>query len=191
MQVAGGSSWRIAIDEWNESLALPLWIRAAERINVPPGGVVPGPLDVDLLPEASATDRSALVEGWHTWWYAVVGGPSTAGVYDPPDFAELDRWPALAAVVRARSGEAYRWHRRRKRRGTSELRPSSTNIQVVAGVEREIGHRAAPFELEFVLLPVLDEEIRRVRDLRFLVPERVYLSARWPDWLRGLVRSVA
>ncbi len=111
--------------------------------------------------------------------------------YGPPDFAGLAGSPALAAITRARWEEAHRWHRRRKRHGIAELRPSETNLEVVASVEREIGHPAAPFEVEFVILPVLDDEIRRVRDLRFLVPERVYTSARWPQWLHGLVRSVA
>jgi hypothetical protein len=191
MRVAGQPSWRIAIDEWNSSLELALWIRAAERIYVPPGGVVPGPLDLDLLPAATVTDRSALIEGWHTWWHSIVLDPPLPGAYEPPDFPDLAGWPALAAVVRARWEEAYRWHRRRSRRGIAEFRPSVTNVQVVAAVEREIGHPAAPFELEFLVLPVLDDEIRRVRDLRFLVPERVYTGQRWPEWLRGLVRSVA
>ncbi|WP_279580091.1 hypothetical protein [Fodinicola feengrottensis] len=137
--------------------------------------------------------RSTLVEGWHTWWHAVAGAADSAPLesYGPPDFAGLAGSPALAAITRARWEEAHRWHRRRKRHGIAELRPSETNLEVVASVEREIGHPAAPFEVEFVILPVLDDEIRRVRDLRFLVPERVYTSARWPQWLHGLVRSVA
>lgn len=200
-------SWRIAIDEWNFALELPLWIRAAERINVPAGGMIPGPLDMDPLPVASEGERTGLAEGWHAWWHDVIDasratipsadyrhvrvhGPSALS-YAPPDFTGLAGWPDLAEIVRTRWADAERWNHRRKRRGVAELVPSRTNGDIVADVEAELGHQAAPFDIEFVLLPVRDEQIRRVRDLRFLVPEMVYTGPLWPQWLRGLVRSVA
>ena len=42
MQLAGSPSWRISEDRWPESFDWALWVRAAERIDVASGGVVPG-----------------------------------------------------------------------------------------------------------------------------------------------------
>lgn len=47
--------------------------------------------------------------------------------------------------------------------------------------------RVRPFLAEFVVLRVLDDEIRRVGESRYLVPERVYDGPRFAGWLRELV----
>ena len=62
---------------------------------------------------------------------------------------------------------------------------------MVADVEDEIGRKARPFSLEFVVLPVRDDQIRPIRPTRWLVPERLYDSVRWPEHLRALVITVA
>lgn len=54
-------------------------------------------------------------------------------------------------------------------------------------LERELGRKARPFSLEFVLLPVRDNQVRPVGPDRFLVPERVYDGPQWPGLLRGLL----
>ncbi len=59
--------------------------------------------------------------------------------------------------------------------------------RVVAELERELGRKARPFSLDFVLLPVRDEQVRLAGTGRYLVPERVYDSPRWPEVLRGLL----
>ena len=59
--------------------------------------------------------------------------------------------------------------------------------QVVAELERELGRKARPFSLDFVLLPVRDEQVRPAGTDRYLVPERVYDGLRWPEVLRGLL----
>jgi hypothetical protein len=53
MRFAGTESWSVSIDQWDESLECGLWFRAAERIEVPVGGLVTGPPDVDPMPEPS------------------------------------------------------------------------------------------------------------------------------------------
>lgn len=75
MEVAPARSWRIREERWNEEYDLPLWFRAAERIDVPAGGVVPGPAEIDPLPDRSAApaDAGELAAGWLAWWEALTG----------------------------------------------------------------------------------------------------------------------
>jgi hypothetical protein len=90
-----------------------------------------------------------------------------------------------------RWSEANEWHTDRTRVGIDRhVPPSDRNGVVVREVERALGRRLRPFEVEFVLLPVADERIVQVRDERYLVPERVYDGPSWPDWLRELVRWI-
>jgi hypothetical protein len=107
--VAGTRSWRISEDRWSEAFDVALWFRAAERIDVPAGGLVPGPADIDALPDRSSApaDASGLAAGWLAWWQALAGAsplrepidpsrlPSAMVFTGPPDFAGLAGWPVL------------------------------------------------------------------------------------------------
>jgi hypothetical protein len=131
MEVAPTRPWRIREERWNEEYDLPLWFRAAERIGVPAGGVVPGRAEIDPLPDRSAApaDPGELATGWLAWWEALVGQlplrepldpsrlPSAMVFTGPPDFAGLADWPVLQRVVAARWHEATDWHRRRSPHG--------------------------------------------------------------------------
>jgi hypothetical protein len=61
---------------------------------------------------------------------------------------------------------------------------------LVQEVERSLGRPVKPFVLELILLPVRDDEVRRVHETRYLVPEQVYDGPGWPDVLRPLVISL-
>lgn len=195
MRTAGTASWSISIDQWDHHLEWALWFRAAERIDVPTGGLVTGPPDVDPLPEQSVISGDELAEGWLWWWRTLLAQPSFAG-FGPPDFAGLANYPALRHVVTARWSEANAWHSARKRAGIEAfrdahgLRPGREGA-VVRAVEVEIGHKAAPFALRIIVLPVRDEQIRSAGQSAFLVPERVYANSAYDDWLRKLVRALA
>jgi len=56
-----------------------------------------------------------------------------------------------------------------------------------AELERELGRKARPFSLDFVLLPVRDDQVRPIGPDRYLVPEGVCDGPRWPELLRGLL----
>jgi hypothetical protein len=53
----------MSIDPWSEPCDVALWVRAAERIDVPAGGIVPGPLALYPVPEPTA--------GLHEMWPGV------------------------------------------------------------------------------------------------------------------------
>ena len=201
MQVAGSPSWRISEDRWPESFEVALWFRAAERITVAPGGVVPGEPDIEPLPDRSTdpSDAAELAAGWLAWWRSLIGLPPRSGpsgpahtpallTCTPPDFPGLTGWPALRRAVTGRWRQAYDWHNARMMAGLEAgLHLDRRTGQAVAELERELGRKARPFSLDFVLLPVRDEEVRSAGTDRYLVPERVYDGPRWPGLLRGLL----
>ncbi|HUQ59375.1 hypothetical protein [Lentzea sp.] len=207
MRSAGQASWSISVDQWNPQLEWALWFRAAERIEVPAGGMVTGPPDVDPLPERSAASADELVEGWLWWWRAVLAQPPLTsfppppGVADPsrfspPDFEGLAGHPTLRHVVTARWDEANAWHSTRKRAGVEAFRATRSagpgrEGAAVRAVEAEIGHRSAPFSVRIIVLPVVDHQIRSAGKSTFLVPERVHASSAYDDWLRKVVRALA
>ena len=201
MEVAGTRSWRISEDRWSEAFDLALWFRAAERIDVPAGGVVPGPAELDVLPDRSAApaDDAELAAGWLAWWQALAGAPPRRVpldlsrpppelVFMRPDLPGLADWPVLQRVAVARWREAKDWSDRRKRAGLAAGPPRDLRtVHTVRDLERALGRRVKPFELDFVLLPVRDDQIRQVRPDRYLVPESLRDGSRWPQLLRELL----
>ena len=203
MRDAGTASWSISIDQWDHQLDWALWFRAAERIQVPAGGLVTGPPDVDPLPEPSLPSGDELAEGWLWWWQTLLARPAPTGRpsdmaelnrFGPPDFDGLGGYPALRRVVATRWSEAHAWHTARKRAGVAALqatRNPGPEGPMVRAVEAEIGHRAAPFSLRIIVLPVLDGQIRPAGQSTFLVPERVHATSAYDGWLRTVVRALA
>jgi len=199
MHLGGGPSWQISTDRGNQAYDWALWIRAAERIPVPAGGLVPGPLDIDPMPEPSTTPGADLAEGWRHWWEGLarmprwrpdrMTGPPPQLAYLPPDFPGLVRWPDLQRVAVDRWREAHDWHSRRRATATEHEQPRESLL--VLDIERELGRRVPAFDLEFILLPVHDTEVREVTPTRYLVPEAVYDSPQWTGWLRPVVLRLA
>jgi hypothetical protein len=201
MRLAGSSSWRVSEDRWPESFDWALWFRAAERIGVEEGGVVPGAADVEPLPDRSTDlpDAVELAAGWLAWWQSLIDLPPVPPSFDladppevlafsPPDFPGLAGWPALQRVVTRRWRQAHDWHTARMKAGLAVGGHGDARIgQAVADLERELGRKARPFSLDLVLLPVRDEQVRPIGPDRYLVPERVYDGPRWPGLLRGLL----
>jgi hypothetical protein len=199
MRSAGTASWSISVDQWDQLLECALWIRAAERIEVPAGGLVTGPPDVDPAPEPSLPSGDELVEGWLWWWRTLLTRTATPDLAElsrcgPPDFEGLAGHPALREVVGARWGEAQSWYSARKQAGVRAFLAAHSRARegvVVRAVETELGHDAEPFSVRIVVLPVRDEEIRSAGHATFLVPERVHATGAYDDWLHALVRALA
>ena len=179
-----------------------MWIRAAERIDVLAGGVVPGPAEIDPLPDPSTApaDGPELAAGWLAWWQALTEAlplrepvdpsrlPSEMVFALPPDFAGLAGWPALQRVAAARRHEARDWHVRRVK---ADLAAGHQNdlrtIHTVSDLARELGRPVKPFKLDFLILPVRDDQIRQLRPDRYLVPQSLRDGPRWPHLLRALL----
>lgn len=189
------------MDRWNQSLDWALWFRAAERIDVPAEGVVPGPLDIETLPDPSADARDAdLAAGWKAWWHTLVTAPAPEWppdrdrppselAFGPPYFPGLTDWPALRQVVTHRWREAHEWHTARKRAGLAAgiHRGDGRTNRIVDELEHELGRKARPFVLDVLLLPVRDDQVRPVNATRYLVPERLHDGPQWPQLLRTLI----
>ncbi len=201
MHSMGTASWSINVDRWNHCYDRALWIRAAERINAPAGGIVPGPIDIDQLPDPpQAEPGKQVAEGWLAWWHALLQVPSPTlpgsacpypvGAFSPPDFSGLARWPALHEVVARRWKTAQEWHSARKRAGVAAMTHHGREPFLVREVERSLGRRVAPFSLDLVLLPVRNDKIRHVQGTRYLVPEHIYDAPGWAESLRALVVQV-
>ncbi len=206
MRYRGSTSWQITLEDRDEQAEYALWIRAAERIDVPAGGVVPGPLILDPPPGPSLASGERLAEAWLYWWRAltfpeaapvVTPAEAYAGAsYGPPDFSVLTAYPSLREVAVARWPQAHDWRRARDRAHRTALRDADVRSrgregQIVREVEAELGHKAAPFALRIVVLPVLDEEIRSAGGGTYLVPEQVRAAPTYDTWLRDVVRTLA
>jgi hypothetical protein len=197
-QLRAAPSWRINVDQWNTEYDRMLWVRAAERIDVPAGGVVPGPLDIEPLPPPSARrdprDGPEFAAGWLAWWQSIVAmrqwDPTRppplppAFALGPPHFGGLAQWDGLRTAVVRRWQEADAWSRTRAEAGYAQLLPM---VDLSRLVKESLGRSVGPFTLELIVLPVLDDEIRQVGETRYLVPERVYESPGFVSWLRPLV----
>jgi hypothetical protein len=201
MRRLGTTSWQISVDRCNQLYELPLWIRAAERIEAPPDPFVPGPLDLEPLPEPTATGGADLGRAWLGWWRTVIdlprwtversGGPPPQLDYSGPDVLGLARWPRLQRIARRRWPEASRWHHERSERDPSRCLPPSPHIGLAAReVERELGRPLRPIRIELVVLPVRDGTIRRVGEERYLVAERIFDGRRMSEWLREELRHI-
>ena len=203
MRQAGQESWQIREDRWIQHFECALWIRAAERIDVQAGGIVPGPLLIDPLPAPSpGLDLAALGEQWLAWWRVLCelpewspadGGSPALAAHSGPEFDGLGGQPLLREVLRHRWPQARQWHSDRKRAGIADrvFWRGPLAASVVAEVERVNGRKARPFVLAIDVLPVADQEIRPIGEARFLVPEAVRDGADWAHVLRGLVEPLA
>lgn len=205
VRFAGTASWQLRIDRWDLAADHALWLRAAERIDVPAGGIVPGPLaDETPAPARPLSDPAAAATGWRAWWSAVVtrsdhepGAAEGADAWATFRAAQrrpatasdaLAPWPELAAAAESRTREFHAWHAARKTAGLQRLGPGDyRDGRVVQALEHRLGRTAPPFVVELLILPVLDDEIRTVRPRRHLVPERVYDARDWPDRLEPLL----
>jgi hypothetical protein len=190
----------MVVRRWEQLLDCALWIRAAERIDAPPGGIVPGPLEIDPLPAATTHPDPTLDAEWIVWWHSLVGAPGRdrspcepvpEPAYDTPDPLGLAGRPVLSEVIVRRWAEVRAWNADRTAAGlAAHVPPPLIDVRIVQEYEQSIGRKAKPFDVELILLPVREDTIRHVFDHRYLVPERFYDGPQWPDWLRGLLNRI-
>jgi len=207
VRTAGGSqAWKISIDCWSQSFEIALWFRAVEKIHPPASDIVPGPIALEPIPASHThlTDSAELAAGWSVWWEALATAPSLPtpspplrppepGLFDPPHFEGLAQWPALRGVVESRWRDAAKWNAGRMRAGldAGTHRERLQEGLVVAEIEKAIGRSARPFNLELVVLPVRDSQIRALSATRYSVPESLYHSEQYGLALRRIITALA
>jgi hypothetical protein len=187
-------TWKVIVERRPLLACCALWVRAAERIETRADPLVPGPLNIDVMPNAAFTgDRGVLAEEWVQWWHSIVGPPrdSIAGAGEPAhgtiDPLGLAGRTTLASVVADRGAEAVGWHRA----GPSEQHTPTDESRLVRAAERKLGRPAGVFDLHLTLLPVRDTEIREAAAGRqYLVPEGVFGSPEFRAWLAQTIEKI-
>ncbi|HXN02117.1 MAG TPA: hypothetical protein VN973_09560, partial [Candidatus Dormibacteraeota bacterium] len=219
MQLAGTTSWRMATDE-PQSLLMALYVRDASglRPQVDPDipSLEPG---VPFREKPSPVDRVASAQ-WADWWQHVLEGggfwPDHLSPTDlprithdpqiqklfywpsrqlPPDFAGLSGAPELQALVRRHHEAARVWSEARKHEFvalTVMRQRVSLESEIVQTVERGLGRKARPFELDVRVLPVAAVQAWRLSPGRALVTRALFRDrAAYRDWLRPIIEELA
>jgi hypothetical protein len=219
MQLAGTTSWRMATDE-PQSLLMALYVRDASglRPQVDPDipSLEPG---VPFREKPSAVDRVASAQ-WGDWWQQLLDGggfwpdhksppdmsrlrddPELQRIfywpsrYRPPDFVGLSGTPELQALVRRHHEAARVWSDARKHEfvalSTARQRVSLES-EIVRTVERGLGRKARPFELDIRVLPVEAVQAWRLSPNRALVSRALFRDrAAYREWLRPIIEELA
>jgi hypothetical protein len=190
----GNGSWRIDVRRDEQSLVWALWIRAAERIDVPDHDSVPGPLDIDPLPAPGEDTGPDLGRQWLQWWLGLLSIPrddvrTTAREFGPPNFSGAADWRELQTVIQRRWPEAEAW--RRSALAAERDADRDATWQVIDDVTRAIDRPLRPFSIEILTVPVRDDTVRMIAENRYLVADRLLATRAWRAHLDRMIRRAA
>lgn len=178
-----GSSW---------PLAVALFIRDAYGLPATMPFFVP-PMDPEVpenIPVVGPAGDNALADEWAVWFDGLVR--TRASIHDAAGLMLEERTPAFrqavenqldpasAAANRFRASEHAEMVRRTK--GHALLLP-----KLVHSMEKELGHRAAPFTLEIGVLPVAGLWLHQVAPQRVLTNRTTLAS---PDGMGRLLGPI-
>src|SRR6202521_3483632 len=219
MQLAGTTSWRMATDE-PQSLLMALYVRDASGLRPQVDPDIPAlELGVPFREKPSPVDRVASAQ-WGDWWQQLLDGggfwpdhksaPDMSRLRDdpelqrifywpsrylPPDFVGLSGTPELQALLRQHYEAARVWSEARKHEyvALSVTRQRvSLESEVVQTVERSLGRKARPFELDIRVLPVAAVQAWRLSRGRALVTRALFRDrAAYHEWLRPIIEELA
>jgi hypothetical protein len=219
MQFAGTTSWRMATDE-PQSLLMSLYVRDASGLSpqVDPDipSLEPG---VPFREKPSPVDRVASAQ-WGDWWQELLDGggswpdhkspPDMSRLRDDPELQRIFYWPSrhlapdfvglsgtpeLQALVRRHYEAARVWSEARKHEFvalTVARQRVSLEWEVVHTIERGLGRKARPFELDIRVLPVEAVQAWRLSPKRALVSRALFRDrAAYREWLRPIIEELA
>lgn len=179
-------SWPLSVAvHVRDALGLP----ATKPFFIPP--VVPEV--IERIPVTGPLIDVAHADEWVLWFSDLLADhldmPSNAGI----EYMWLaDRAPAFQAIVESHFDAAWA-AANRSRQAYGDYFHRNLRVQgmlitkLVASIEKEIGHRAAPFELDVRVLPVDGFWLHRVSQHRVLLSES---ARRDKDQLRRLLGPV-
>ena len=219
MQLVGTVTWRIGTDE-PQSLLLALYVRDFSGLRPQVYPEVP-PVEPAVLfgGRRSPVDGLAAAQ-WANWWRQLLDGggfwPESLNPSDlssiahdpelqrlfywpsrhaPPDFIGLSRAPELQALVRTQYEGARSWSETRRSEFvalSSARQRLSLESEVVLTVERGLGRKARPFELDIRVLPVTTVQAWRLAPGRALITRSLFRDrAAYRGWLRPVIEELA
>lgn len=147
-----------------QSLLLALHLRDAGRLRPPTSPLLPDlpPLDPPALPLPTAGAGLAGLDAaggqWARWWAtSFPGGPAALTSILPPRFPGLSGMPELRGLAELGLDDAIAWSARAReveRRVLARAPTALFETNLVSEVERDLGQRIRPFQLDVVVLPV-------------------------------------
>jgi len=175
----GRTSWQIGIDQ-PENLVIGLFVRDVAGLKTRHTWL---PHCAPGIARDNGEGSAAAADQWDLWWDRSISTiwngrdqsqEQLAGMWwRPPDFESLQSAPALREVVASHFDNAREWATDRKQEhielmiGTPDPRPfhrgtrgrSLDLTRLVAGLERDLGRRAQPFQLRITVIPVAGKEL--------------------------------
>ena len=187
-RASGGTSW---------SLSVALYIRdvyglpATRPFFVPPVS----PEVPEHIPVTGPDVDTALADEWAHWFGVLVG--SRASIQDAASLLLEERSPAFQQAVEKQLPQAMEAAEKAKRYEVAEWRSRSDSPglalpKLVRSLEKELGRKAAPFDLEFQILPVAGLWLHQVAPSHVLMSLDVQSDADAMGRLLGpIVRELA
>jgi hypothetical protein len=217
MQLAGTTSWRIAVDE-PQSLLIALFVRDASNLRPHIESGIP-PLEPPV-PGKAYSGNAIASEQWGEWWRQLLEGggfwPDDKHASDlprlthdpeiqrlfywpsqnlPPNFDGLSGTPELQHLVRTHFEEARAWTDARQLEFgalSSARQRRLLEGEVVGIVQRGLRRRARPFTFDVRVLPVAGARSWRLSSERALITRALFRDpVAYREWLRPIVEELA
>ena len=176
----GRTSWRIGIDQ-PENLVIGLFVRDVAGLKTRHTWL---PHCAPGIARDNGEGSAAAAHQWDLWWDRSLStnwnrtdqsqDPLAGMRWLPPDFESLQSAPALQEIVARHFDNARQWASDRKQEhielmiGPPHPRPfhrgprggrGLEETRLVAGLERNLGRRAQPFQLRITVIPVAGKEL--------------------------------
>lgn len=217
MQLAGKASWKIGVDE-PQPLLIALYVRDATGLRPRITPDIPRLQPAVPATEEQLSVDSLATAQWAEWWERLLDGggfwpdhkkPSDLPkLIEDPEIQRLfyrptrdlassapSETPELQRLVHRHHQAAVLWSEARHH----EIAALSSNrergpleSEVVRKVERVLGRKARPFELDVRVLPVAATQAWRLSPSRALISRALYSDhAAYREWIQPIIEELA
>jgi len=207
----GRTSWQIGIDQ-PENLVIGLFVRDVAGLKTRHTWL---PHCAPGIARDNGEGSAEAAHQWDLWWDSSLSttwnrtdqsqDPLAGMRWLPPDFESLQSAPALREIVARHFDNARQWAVDRQRDhielmiGTPDPRPfhygrhgrGLEETRLVAGLERDLGRRAQPFQLRITVIPVIGKELWRLDPHHVLLTDELLRdSAEYRARITPIVRAL-